>query len=114
MPKISFRATAKYCGNFAACPISTKLNSSRIQDFGESEILPALRVVSDDTWINTEVTNAVPGLKPDPGGKAEILATTILRANQTFAVSYGTEAGFFSKCRHSDNRLRAWQHRTGA
>ncbi|MBZ0217300.1 MAG: acetylornithine deacetylase [Fimbriimonadaceae bacterium] len=68
---------------------------ARIQAFGEQTILPALRAISPDTWIRTKVTNAVPGLKPEPGGKAEQLATAILRANDTATVSFCTEAGLF-------------------
>jgi len=77
--------------------LDRNLIPARIQAFGEREILPELRAVSDDTWIKTEVGNAVPGLKPEPGGRAETLATAILRQNQTFAVSYGTEAGIFQE-----------------
>ncbi len=77
--------------------LDPKLIPSRIQAFGENVILPKLRAVSQDTWIKTDVTNSVPGLKPEPGGKAEKLATNVLRANQTFAVSYCTEAGLFQQ-----------------
>lgn len=75
--------------------LDQSLIPSRVQSFGDEQILPTLRAVSNDTWIKTDVTNAVPGLKPEPGGKAEVLATTILRANDTATVSYCTEAGLF-------------------
>ena len=63
--------------------------------FAEAELLPALRAVSDDTDIITTEVLSSPGLAPDPGSMAELLAKRLAGSNATSAVSYATEAGLF-------------------
>ena len=54
-----------------------------------------MREMSDEAGIRTECTNFVPGLRPQPGSPAEVLALHCAGANGVETVSYGTEAGLF-------------------
>ena len=54
-----------------------------------------MHAVSSEAGINTECTNWVPGLQPEPGSPAETLALQCAAANGVETVSYGTEAGLF-------------------
>jgi len=67
----------------------------RIRRFGAEVIEPRLRRTAADARVTTELEVTVPGLAPDPGSYAEVLALRLANQNRTHAVSYGTEAGHF-------------------
>jgi len=69
----------------------------RFNGFAEGTVLPKMRAVSDEARIETTCVNAVPGLVPQEGSPAEALALRLAQQNDTFAVSYGTEAGLFQE-----------------
>ncbi len=70
---------------------------SRLDAFSRTHILPKMRAVSADCRVETACTNVVPPLVPQPGCAAERLALRLARQNDTYAVSYGTEAGMFQE-----------------
>ena len=70
---------------------------ARFNGFAESTVLPKMQAVSDEARIETACVNAVPGLVPQDGSPAEALALRLAQQNDTFAVSYGTEAGLFQE-----------------
>ncbi|MBM3562314.1 MAG: acetylornithine deacetylase [Alphaproteobacteria bacterium] len=47
--------------------------------------------------IETVMENQVPGLAPQPGSEAEVLALRLAKRNATIAVPYATEAGQFQR-----------------
>ena len=49
------------------------------------------------TGVETVTENEIPGLAPEPGSAAEILALRLARRNHTIAVPYATEAGHFQQ-----------------
>jgi acetylornithine deacetylase len=63
--------------------------------FAQAQILPQLRSVSADTSVVTTRLVDAPGLAPDPGSVAEVLAKRLSGSNATQTVSYATEAGLF-------------------
>lgn len=69
----------------------------RFNGFAEGTVLPKMRAVSDEAQIETTCVNDVPGLTPQEGSPAEALALRLAQQNDTFAVSYGTEAGLFQE-----------------
>ena len=69
---------------------------SRLAGFAEG-LLPAMRLVAEDTGILTRLVNSVPGLNPDAASPAHELALRLAQANRTSAVSYATEAGLFQE-----------------
>ncbi len=68
-----------------------------VMAFARSEILPAMRAVSGEADIVTTEVLSSPGLAPQPGSPAELLAKRLTRSNATSAVSYATEAGLFQR-----------------
>lgn len=71
------------------------LPAARLTAFAEEHVLPALRLGAPDAAVVTKLRTSVPGLKPEPGSRAETLAFGLAGQNRAFAVSYGTEAGHF-------------------
>ena len=69
----------------------------RFNGFAEDTVLSKMQAVSDEARIETTCVNAVPGLVPQEGSPAEALALRLAQQNDTFAVSYGTEAGLFQE-----------------
>ena len=69
--------------------------SSRFAKFAEEEVLPAMKEVSADASIETVKSGDVPSLNAPEGSPAVSLALQLAGANETFAVSYGTEGGLF-------------------
>jgi acetylornithine deacetylase len=69
--------------------------SSRFAKFAEEEVLPAMKEVSADASIETVKSGDVPSLNAPEGSPAVSLALQLAEANETFAVSYGTEGGLF-------------------
>ena len=61
----------------------------------EAEILPKYRARAGEAALKTDLHAHYPGLKMDEDSPAVLLARELTGANQTLAVSYGTEAGHF-------------------
>lgn len=69
----------------------------RIQRFIAAECLPAMQAVAPDAGITLTQRNAVPPFGARAGSEAVALALTLAGQNETFAVSYATEAGLFQE-----------------
>ena len=67
----------------------------RMNDYAAEHLIPKMHAVSPDTSIVTEHTDEIPALVPQDGSPAETLVMALARQNETFAVSYQTEAGYF-------------------
>lgn len=67
------------------------------QDFANREVLPKMREVHPGADIRIDVRGEVIPLLPEDGSPAETLVLALTGSNQTYAVSYGTEAGIFQK-----------------
>ncbi len=67
----------------------------RLDAFVEAEVLPRLRRFGVDASVRTEREIFVPGLAPDPGSAAEVLAKRLTNSNAAITVPYGSEAGRF-------------------
>jgi len=72
----------------------------RLDAFAAEDVLPRMREVYPDANITTEVRSAIPPLLPEDGSPAESLVLALAGSNQTYAVSYGTEAGIFQRDNH--------------
>jgi acetylornithine deacetylase len=68
----------------------------RFTSFAET-LLPRMRAVAPDAAIETRHEGSVPAYLAKPGSEAVALALSLTGANQTQAVSYGTEAGLFEQ-----------------
>jgi acetylornithine deacetylase len=68
---------------------------ARLDAYAHAHVLPPMRAVSHECGVETVTTLSVPGLAPDRASPAEALALALARQNETYAVSYGTEAGLF-------------------
>jgi acetylornithine deacetylase len=68
----------------------------RIRKFADG-LLPAMHAVDPGTGIVTECTNSIPPLSPQNGSPAESLVLALAQQNDTYAVSYQTEAGLFQE-----------------
>jgi len=67
----------------------------RFNDYCETEILPAMRMVAPECTIETEIVSATAALGPENEGEAEMLCKKLTGKNDTHAVSYAAEAGQF-------------------
>ncbi|MEQ9639338.1 MAG: acetylornithine deacetylase [Alphaproteobacteria bacterium] len=67
----------------------------RFKTYCADEVVPRMRKVHPQADITHEIRAEVPGLLPDEGGSWESLMLALANSNQTYAVSYGTEAGLF-------------------
>jgi acetylornithine deacetylase len=65
--------------------------------FATDEVLPNMRAVHPGADIRIDVRGEVIPLLPEDGSPAETLVLALTGSNQTYAVSYGTEAGIFQK-----------------
>ncbi|MDF1716093.1 MAG: acetylornithine deacetylase [Antarcticimicrobium sp.] len=63
----------------------------------DHELLPAMRAVCDEAWIETEVIGEVAGLLPMEENAARDLVARLVGANGAHVVPFGTEAGLFQK-----------------
>jgi acetylornithine deacetylase len=63
----------------------------------EHDLLPRMRAVSPATDIAFEILARIPGLTDTPGSDAETVALRLAGRNDTGAVAFGTEAGFFQE-----------------
>jgi len=63
----------------------------------DHELLPAMRAVCDEAWIETEVIGEVAGLIAMEENAARDLVARLVGANGAHVVPFGTEAGLFQK-----------------
>jgi acetylornithine deacetylase len=68
----------------------------RIASFAAT-LLPRMQAVAPEGAIATTHEGSVPAFQAKPGSEAVALALSLTGANQTAAVSYGTEAGLFEQ-----------------
>jgi acetylornithine deacetylase len=69
----------------------------RIDRFAQESVVPHLERFGGKARVTTELDVFVPGLAPEPGSVAEVLAKRLTNANHTITVPYGSEAGRFQK-----------------
>jgi acetylornithine deacetylase len=69
----------------------------RIERFSQDVVVPHLNRFGGNGRVTTELDILVPGLVPEPGSVAEVLAKRLTHANHTITVPYGSEAGRFQK-----------------
>ena len=67
----------------------------RLRAFAETRCLPEMRKVAPEAAISITQTNAVPPFGADRDSEVVALALNLAQQNDTFAVSYATEAGLF-------------------
>lgn len=67
----------------------------KFNEYVETKILPDMKKISTSCNIETVNLAKVPPLIPADGSDVETLMMALVGANQSFAVSYGTEAGIF-------------------
>ena len=65
--------------------------------FATETVLPKMRAVHPESDIRITIRGEVIPLLPEDGSPAETLVLALTGSNQTYAVSYGTEAGLFQK-----------------
>jgi acetylornithine deacetylase len=65
--------------------------------YADKELLPKMRQVTDEAAIETELEGSVPAFKARWNSEAVALSLSLTGANDTKAVSYGTEAGLFEQ-----------------
>jgi len=70
---------------------------AEFKTFATNEVLPKMRAVYPGADIRIDVRGEVIPLLPEDGSPAETLVLALTGSNQTYAVSYGTEAGIFQK-----------------
>ncbi|MGO4704920.1 acetylornithine deacetylase [Microvirga sp. 2MCAF38] len=68
---------------------------TRLDHFAKEVALKRLNRFGDFGRIETVLEVAVPGLAPEPGSVAEVLALRLAGRNQTQTVPFGTEAGHY-------------------
>ncbi len=79
-----------------AMPGTDALGMAReLQDYAERELLPAMRAVHPDCAVETIALGILPPFDAGAGSEARTLALALAGQNETFAVSYGTEASHF-------------------
>lgn len=67
----------------------------RFADFAETNCLPAMRRIAPEAGIEIRRTEGIPPFAANPASEAVALALKLAGQNETFAVSYATEAGLF-------------------
>jgi acetylornithine deacetylase len=67
----------------------------RFAAYCAEQVLPRMKKVSAGCDITHHIRAEIPGLVPEEGGGIETLMLALAKQNQTYAVSYGTEAGLF-------------------
>ena len=68
-----------------------------IAAYVNDDLLPAMRAVSKDADISTEIIGEVDGLEPVPESEALNIVAELTGANGADLVAFGTEAGLFQK-----------------
>ena len=69
----------------------------RLRSFAQTECLPEMRSVAPEADIDIAVTNQVPPFDSGASSEAVELALYLAGQNETYAVSYATEAGLFQE-----------------
>lgn len=69
--------------------------AARLEEFAETELLPAMREVAAEAHIRTEPFCAVPPLLAQDGSPAEALVRELSGQNRAGTTSFATEAGLF-------------------
>lgn len=67
----------------------------RLRDFAETHCLPEMRRVAPESEISIRLANHVPPFFADQEAEVVPLVLRLLGQNETYAVSYATEAGLF-------------------
>ncbi len=67
----------------------------RLRTFADTKCLPEMRRIAPESNITIRQTNSVPPFGADRGSEVVALALNLAQQNDTFAVSYATEAGLF-------------------
>ncbi|WP_317057592.1 acetylornithine deacetylase [Roseovarius rhodophyticola] len=68
---------------------------SDLERYCEEELLPAMRAISDESGIVTEIIAEVEGLEPASENEARDIFMELTGANGADLVAFGTEAGIF-------------------
>lgn len=75
--------------------VDTDAIESRLMHFAEDRCLPEMRAVADEVGISIKLSNRVPPFAADRSSEVVALALKLAQQNDTYAVSYATEAGLF-------------------
>lgn len=67
----------------------------RLRVFAEKKVIPAMRRVAPESGVAIRTMNQVPPFQADANSDVVALALQLTGQNQTYAVSYATEAGLF-------------------
>jgi acetylornithine deacetylase len=90
---------AKLCAfrwEFRALPgVEQNLALRRLEEYAARVATPKLTRHAKDAFIETLTEVEVPGLKPESGSIAEVLALKAAQSNRTIAVPFASEAGQF-------------------
>jgi acetylornithine deacetylase len=90
---------AKLCAfrwEFRALPgVEQNLALRYLEDYATHVVTPKLTRYANDAFIETSTEVEVPGLKPESGSMAEVLALKAAQTNRTIAVPFASEAGQF-------------------
>jgi acetylornithine deacetylase len=70
---------------------------ARLQRFADEVVVPELTAGGATASVTTEEEIDVPGLAPEPGSEAEVIAFRAGGRNRTVTVAYGSEAGRFQR-----------------
>ncbi|MCX8254121.1 Acetylornithine deacetylase [Beijerinckiaceae bacterium RH AL1] len=88
----------RFVWEFRGLPgVDPKLAATHLQDYVDRVALPRLRRYTQDASIEIHRDVEVPGLEPDHGSEAEVLAKRLTGTNAVETVSFATEAGQFQK-----------------
>jgi acetylornithine deacetylase len=68
---------------------------TRLDAYARDILLPRLRESAPEADVITVTEVEVPGLAPEPGSEAEMLALRLTKSNQTQAAAFATEGGRF-------------------
>lgn len=68
---------------------------ARFKDFAETQVLPKMQAISPETDIHISNDILVPSFAPEIDSDAQQLIRRLTGANQSYQVSFGTEAGQF-------------------
>ncbi len=69
----------------------------RFEEYVERTVRPRIKAVSERADAETVVASRILGLNTEEGAPAEALIKILAETNQTYKVSYGTEAGLFQQ-----------------
>ena len=75
--------------------LDTKAIEKRLKAFAYENCLPEMKAVAPESEITVTQVNSVPAFTADPASDIIALVLRLAEQNDTFAVSYATEAGLF-------------------